>query len=270
MNEFMQQFSLDGKVAMVTGSAQGIGAEIAVVLGKAGATVVISDRDADLGAQQVSALEEQGIKAVFVRLDVTSESEWQAAINTVEQQLGRLDTLVNNAGIMFYEPVDTLSLEKFRVMQTVNVDGVFLGCKYAAALMKKNASADQRASIVNISSLAGLFGSAWMCAYSTSKGAVRLMSKALAAEYGSDHIRVNSVHPGLIQTDMGTGVQELLKARTGMNDEEATGFSLGVTPLRAFGTTQDVGGAVLFLASSMSNFMTATEIVVDGGIAGCT
>jgi NAD(P)-dependent dehydrogenase (short-subunit alcohol dehydrogenase family) len=269
MSNYMQQFSLEGKVALVTGAAIGIGAEVAVALGEAGATVVVSDRDQVMGDKQVAELEAKGNRAFFVKLDVSSEEDWQAAIATIDQQFGRLDILVNNAGIVLFESVDEMSVETFRGLQAVNVDGVFMGCKYAAPLMKKHASAEDRASIINLSSMSGLFGNAFMSAYCSSKGSVRLMSKSLAAEFGPDHIRVNSVHPGVIYTDMGKGVQDMIQKRMGFDsEEESIALSIGQTPLRALGTAADVASPILYLASNASNFLTATEVVVDGGISG--
>jgi NAD(P)-dependent dehydrogenase (short-subunit alcohol dehydrogenase family) len=269
MSNYMQQFSLEGKVALVTGAAIGIGAEVAVALGEAGATVVVSDRDQVMGDKQVAELEALGSQAFFVKLDVSSEEDWKAAIATIEQQFGRLDILVNNAGIVLFESVDEMSVETFRSLQAINVDGVFMGCKYAAPLMKKHASAEGRASIINLSSMSGLFGNAFMSAYCSSKGSVRLMSKSLAAEFGPDHIRVNSVHPGIIYTDMGKGVQDMIQKRMGFDsEEESIAMSIGQTPLRALGTAEDVASPILYLASNASNFLTATELVVDGGISG--
>jgi 3alpha(or 20beta)-hydroxysteroid dehydrogenase len=269
MSNYMQQFSLEGKVALVTGAAIGIGAEVAVALGEAGATVVVSDRDRSMGDKQVAALEAKGSKAFFVKLDVSSEVDWKAAIATIEQEFGRLDILVNNAGIVLFETVDEMSVESFRSLHAINVDGVFMGCKYAAPLMKKHASAEDRASIINLSSMSGLFGNAFMSAYCSSKGSVRLMSKSLAAEFGPDHIRVNSVHPGIISTDMGKGVQGMIQKRMGFDsEEESIAMSIGMTPLCALGTAEDVASPILYLASKASNFLTATELVVDGGISG--
>jgi len=268
MNHYQSLFSLEGKVAMITGSAQGIGAEVAEAFGDLGARVVVSDRDETLGSKQVAEFQERGVDAFFVRLDVTSEDEWQRAIDAVEQQHGRLDVLVNNAGVLFYDSIEEMSMDRFHFLMSVNVDGVLLGSKYAARLMKKNATADNRASIINLSSLAGLFGSSMLSAYSTSKGAVRLLTKSMAAEFGPEHIRVNSIHPGLIATAMQDDVQELLMKKMGMQSkEEAAGFSKAITPLQAFGTAGDVAAAIAFMASGASNFLTGTELVVDGGIS---
>ncbi|MBB6521026.1 SDR family NAD(P)-dependent oxidoreductase [Pseudoteredinibacter isoporae] len=270
MASYKTQFQLQEKVALITGAAQGIGAEISRALGELGATVIVSDQDADLAESQVDNLKSAGIQAAFAKLDVTSEQEWQTTMMAIEKEHGHLDILVNNAGIMFYESVEEMSLDKFRLMQSVNVDGVFLGSKYASKLMKKHATAEQRASIVNLSSLAGLAGSSLVSAYCASKGSVRLMTKAMAAEFGADHIRVNSIHPGLIQTDMGDQVQDMLMQKAGLSSrEEAQAIGLALTPLQAWGTPSDVASAVAFMASPASNFMTGTEIVVDGGIHNC-
>lgn len=270
MSNYEKLFQLDGKVALITGAAQGIGAEVAVALGELGAKVVISDRDHEQGERRAAEFQSKGIDARFVKLDVTCESDWQDAIKTIEKHYDRLDILVNNAGILFYESVEEMTLEKFRLIQTVNVDGVFLGCKYAIGLMKKHATPDNRASIINLSSMSGIFGTSLMSAYCTSKGAVRLMTKSMAAEFSDVHVRVNSIHPGLIQTDMANVVHDMFKQKMGFTDtDESESLGTDLAPLKAWGTASDVAAAIVFMASNASNFMTATEIVVDGGISGC-
>ncbi len=140
MSTYPEKFKLDNKVALVTGGAQGIGAEVVRALSEMGAAVVISDRDVEQGEKLAAALQDKGATASFVKLDVGSESEWQAAIATVEKTYGRLDVMVNNAGILFSKSVEDTTLEQFQLMQKINVEGVFLGCKYAAVLMKKHAT----------------------------------------------------------------------------------------------------------------------------------
>lgn len=261
--------SLEGKIAIVTGAGRGIGEAIATHLAEQGAHVVVSDRDENLCRNVVNTLQQAGLQASHLALDVTQENAWKDTITSIEAQHGRLDVLVNNAGVFFPNLIQDTDLETYRMMQSINVEGVLLGCKYASQLMQKHASPEQRASIINISSMAGLVGSAGLSSYCASKGAVRLMTKALAAELGALHIRVNSVHPGLIQTEMGDMVKELLKQKLDLPDTSAA-HQLGVSlaPLQAWGTPSDVANSVVFLASLASNFITASELVIDGGITG--
>lgn len=270
MTKTNNAFSLEGKVALVTGAARGIGADIANVLAGMGAAVVITDREHDLGLSVAANLTAKGFKATFLPLDVTAEDQWKQVMADIQARYSRLDILVNNAGIFAAQLVEDLNIDDFRRMQSINVEGVILGCKHAATLMKASATPDNRASIINLSSLAGLVGSAGLTSYCSSKGSVRLLSKAMAAEFGAQHIRVNSIHPGLIQTDMGDMVKDLLKDQLGLPSQEAAHeVGLALTPLRAWGTTTDVANAVAFLASNASNFMTGSELVVDGGISNC-
>ena len=271
MSIYTEKFKLDNKVALVTGGAQGIGAEVVRALSEMGAAVVISDRDVEQGEKLTAELQDKGATASFVKLDVGNESDWQAAIAIVEERYGRLDIMVNNAGILFSKSVEDTTLEQFQLMQKINVEGVFLGSKYAAGLMKKHATPESRPSIINMSSLAGLSGPKTLSAYACSKGAVRLMSKSMAADLGPYNVRVNTVHPGLIQTDMGDQVKAILKDRLGLNSiEEAHAVGLAMTPLGVFGTPQDVALMVGFLASDAANFLTGAEYIVDGGIDGCS
>lgn len=270
MSNYPQQFKLTGKVALISGAATGIGAAVSEALGQCGATVVFTDRDQAAGEQQLAALQAAGIDALFIQQDVTLEEDWQRVAATVDERFGRLDILVNNAGILTSATIEELTLDSFRQVQAVNVEGVFLGSKHCLALLKKYASPEERSSIINLSSLAGLQGPAMMTAYSTSKGAVRLMTKAMASELGPVHVRVNSVHPGLINTNMGDQVQDLLIARYGLGSrEEAEAFECQMTPLRSYGAPSDVAAAIVFLASSASNFISGSELMVDGGIFGC-
>lgn len=263
-------FSLQGKVALVTGAARGIGADIAHVLAAMGASVIITDREREQGISVAANLATKGFEASFLPLDVTSEEQWEHVMKDIQARYSRLDILVNNAGIFAAQLVEDINIDDFRRMQSINVEGVILGCRHTAGLMKASASADNRASIINLSSLAGLVGTAGLTSYCSSKGSVRLLTKAMAAEFGAQHIRVNSIHPGLIQTDMGDMVKDLLQAQLGLPSQEAAHeVGLALAPLRAWGTTTDVANAVAFLASNASNFMTGSELVVDGGISNC-
>ncbi len=269
MKNLQEKFALHNKVALVTGGAMGIGAAVVRGLSDLGATVIIADRNVEQGEKLAAELMARGTSASFIKLDVTSESEWRNALETVAQDFKRLDILVNNAGILFYKTADETSLEQFHDMQKVNVDGVFLGGKYAARLMKKTATADSRASIVNLSSVGGIQGMKYLTAYCASKGAVRLLTKSMAAELGADNIRVNSVHPGVIETSMGAQVTDMVAQSLGLDNDAASAVLKSMNPLECNGQPEDVAAVVAFLASEASNFMTGAEVVIDGGTSSC-
>lgn len=248
---------LQGRVALVTGGQRGLGAASARALAAKGAKVVITD----LGDGSAVAKE---IGGAFTRHDVTSESDWAAAVKFAVDSFGGLDILVNNAGIFWTKPIVETALEDFRRMQQVNVEGVFLGMKHAIPAIAQRAQKwDGGGAIVNLSSVAGLVGSPLTCAYNASKGAVRLMTKSAALEYAAMKIRVNSVHPGVIDTPMGQQVFEGFAA-AGQND--AMQQIIARHPLGRLGRDIDIGNAVAFLASDAAAFMTGSEVVVDGGM----
>lgn len=250
---------VSGKVALVTGAASGIGKASAEALAREGAVVVLTDVQADKGVDVAAGIGQAGGKAQFARHDVTSESEWTGIVRRIEKDFGRLDILVNNAGIAVGGMVTDLSLEDFRRQMAVNVDSVFLGTKTALPLMRKHGGG----SIVNISSVAGLRGSARLSAYCASKGAVRLFTKAVALECAAmkDGIRVNSVHPGIIDTPIWHSV--IPGSNEPLDLDALTAFRV---PLGVKGYPIDIANAVLFLASDESRYMTGEEIVVDGGL----
>ena len=200
-----------GKVAIVTGGAGGLGKAHALLLAKEGARVVVTDTDDAQGKKVADEINKQGGEAIFIRHDVSKEIEWNRVISETLEQFGKLDILVNNAGVNLWKKIEDTSLEEWRWLMSVNLDGVFLGTKYAMGAMKKSGGG----SIINISSVAGIVGTLDTSAYHASKGGVRIFTKAAALECskaGYDYnIRVNSVHPGVIKTRM---VEELL------NDEE--------------------------------------------------
>jgi 3(or 17)beta-hydroxysteroid dehydrogenase len=253
---------LDHKVALVTGGASGIGAETCRALAEAGARVVIGDIQEDLGTRLAQEL---GHGAFFIKLDVASENQWQSVCAEILKRCGRLDVLVNNAGIGGGKGnIEDTTLEAWDRTQAVNVEGVFLGCKYSIAAMKQTGPGKPQpgGSIVNISSIAGITGSAGPAAYIASKGAVRLLSKSVAmhcAEQGYN-IRSNSVHPGGIDTP----ILEPLYRHFGKEKTQA--WLGGMHPLGRMGKPRDIAEAVLYLASDRSNFVTGAEIVVDGGV----
>ena len=234
---------LTGQVAVVTGAARGIGAAYVRILHDAGAQVVITDVLDDEGS---ALADELGERARFVHLDVTDEDAWERVVGQVVGELGGVDVLVNNAGIANAAPIEHFTLAKWNAVMTVNVTGVFLGCRAVVPTMK----AAGRGSIINISSVEGLRGGRSLHGYTASKFAVRGLTKSLAVELGQDGIRVNSVHPGMILTEMTTRI-----------DPDSL-----IIPLGRPGVPDDLAGTILFLASAASAWITGQEIVVDGGM----
>jgi NAD(P)-dependent dehydrogenase (short-subunit alcohol dehydrogenase family) len=244
---------LESKVAIITGGARGQGAAEARLFAREGASVVIGDILTAEGRAVEEEIAEQGGRAVFVKLDVTMEDDWRAAVETAVQRYGKLDILVNNAAILRTEGIlDTTEQIWDRVM-SVNATGVFLGTKHVVPEMRKGGGG----SIVNISSIYGLVGSpSGHPAYHASKGAVRLFTKAAAARYGPDNIRCNSIHPGRMPP-MVSGDHEWYWSQDAIWHAKI--------PLRRNGRTDEVASAVLFLASDEASYVTGAEIPVDGG-----
>lgn len=260
--------SLDGKVALITGGARGLGAQIAQTLARAGARIVITDILVDLGEATVKKINDDGGLASFVAHDVTSETAWESAVATTIRTYGGLDILVNNAGIEICALVENTNVEQFQRILDVNVTGVFLGLKHGCRAMKPGGPAGKGGSIINLSSVAGLRGYSALSAYCGSKGAVKLLTKSAAVEFGNLKygIRVNSIHPGLIPTDMGASVvQGFIKAGLGSTPEQIHAAFERSTPLGMIGQPQDIANAALFLASDQSPWVTGAEIVIDGG-----
>jgi len=238
---------LDGKVALISGAARGMGECEARLFVREGAKVVLGDI---LDEQGRKVAKELGANAAFVRLDVTVESDWQNAVAAAERMFGKLDILVNNAGIVRMAPLDETSLEAWNEVINVNQTGVFLGMKHAIPAMRRAGGG----SIINISSIAGLVGLANIPAYQASKGAVRLLTKNAAVQYAKDKIRVNSIHPGRIETPM-----------TAPLDPARREMVLSMTPLGRDGKPEEVAYGVLYLASDEAAFVTGSELVIDGG-----
>ena len=243
---------LENKVALISGGARGMGAVEARLFAENGARVVIGDILEDEGRRTEAEINEAGGECVFVRLDVTSEESWQAAVAAAVGRFGKLDILVNNAGIYRTHNVLETSGEEWDQVMDINAKGVFLGTKAAIPAMRQNGGG----SIVNISSVAGLIGNFMSSAYTASKGAVRLFTKSTAIQYAGDGIRANSVHPGTIETDMTAPV---------LADADYRQDRINRTPLGRLGTAADVAYGVLFLASDEASFMTGSELVIDGG-----
>lgn len=241
---------LNGKVAIITGAASGMGAATARLFAREGAKVVIADMLETEGRKLASEI---GAAARFEKLDVTDEAGWAAVVAATRQHFGRFDILVNNAGISGSAEQDLYSTEAWHRIMNVNATGVFLGTKYAVQAMKTNGGG----SIVNLSSIAGIIGSVGLhMAYNASKGAVRLMTKATAVQHAEDKIRCNSVHPGVMppMRTSGRTADPLIRAER-----------MKVIPMRRPGEVGEVANAILFLASDESSYVTGTELVVDGG-----
>ncbi len=252
---------LQGKVAIVTGGGSGIGAACALKLAEAGAHVAVTDIDADSGERVVGAIGSAGGRAWFLAHDVTDEERWRAVIADVLDRTGRLDVLVNNAGIGLIAAVTEMSLEDWRRQTAINIDGVFLGTKHAIPAMRQGGGG----SIVMISSLAGLQGAAGLTGYCATKGAVRLFAKAVAIECAAagHNIRVNSVHPGIIDTPIWA---KFRPGAGGANVIDAQALGASAAPLGRAGDPEEIAKGVLFLASEQSSYMTGAELVLDGGI----
>ena len=245
---------LDGKVALISGGARGMGASEARLFAREGAAVVIGDILDEEGAATAASIEGDGGRCRYVHLDVTQEVDWQTAVAEAVSQFGSLDVLVNNAGIgsssfqIHEEPVDLWD----RTID-VNLKGVFLGTRAAVPAMLEAGGG----SIINISSQLGIVGVPYNgSAYQTSKGGVRIFTKAAALQYANRGIRVNSVHPGPIVTEM---------TQAGRDDPERLSIMLARIPMGRYGEAEEVANAVLYLASDESSFVTGSEVVVDGG-----
>src|ERR1700730_7685121 len=257
---------VQGKVALVTGGASGIGAAVAELLAREGASVAVTDIDELRGPELVAGIENAGGEASFLHQDVTSEARWVEAAAEIEKRFGRLDILVSNAGIGIGAlSIVEMSLEDWRRQTAINLDGVFLSVKHCLPLMRKCGGGG---SIILMSSLAGLRGAATLAGYSATKGGVRLFAKSIAMECASfgDGIRVNSVHPGIIDTPIWGKIPAGAQA-SGTNapidpEERAKLF----TPLGRAGQASEIASGVLYLASDASRYVTGTELVIDGGM----
>ena len=260
---------LDGKRVLITGAARGIGAETAALMAEAGAQVLIGDVLEQQGERTARAVTEAGGQAFFVPLDVSSEDSWRGAIDMAAQRLGGLDVLVNNAGVFFGRDFEQATLDDWHKLVAVNMTGVFLGTKLCAdALRASGASSKHGSAIVNLASIAGLVGSQVDPLYSMTKGGVTLFTKSTAIAFGrkGDRIRVNSVHPGVIDTDMGVQTFVARAEQSKTNDAEgARELATSLHPIGRLGTADDIARAIVFLASDDSAFMTGSAMVVDGG-----
>ena len=243
---------LDGKVALITGGARGMGAVDSRLFAAEGATVVLTDVLDDLGAETASQIE----GASYQRLDIRNEAEWQAVVDQVMSDHGRIDVLVNNAGVDLVKKLLATTIEDFEQVTDINLRGTFLGMRTVAEAMIK---AELPCSIVNISSVAGLQGLANHAVYSASKFGVTGLTKSAAKEWGRYGIRVNSVHPGLIETAMTADMRSF-------TDPEVRRQVERTVPLRRMGKASDIAKLALFLASDDSDYCSGQAYIVDGGV----
>ena len=255
----LNMFDLSDKVAIVTGGASGLGKSSAKLLAREGAKIVVSDIDEEGGKKVVQQIKEDGGEAIFIKQDVAKEDEWKNVIETTLETYGKLHILANSAGIGLGGTVEDVTLEDWKNLIDINLNGTFLGTKYGIKGMRKT---DEGGSIINFSSIEGLIGDPNLPAYNASKGGVTIFTKSAALHcakqgYG---IRINSIHPAYIWTPM---VENFLKAQGDVEEGKKQLESLH--PIGHLGEPDDIGYGVVYLASDESKFMTGSELVIDGG-----
>jgi len=260
---------LDARVALVTGGLRGIGLAIAERFVAEGAFVFLGDLKPAEDSEVASALVKLGERARYLKLDVAQEADWQAAEAAVRAGGGRLDILVNNAGVDAVSPVDQMSLDAWRRVMSINVDGVFLGIKtFKALLADTGGNTPAGSSIINMSSIMGLVGYGQTSAYNTSKGAVRLLTKSTAIEFAEARIpiRVNSIHPGFVLTPLlEIGMQRWVDEGVAETAQDLIDGLAAATPMGRIARPDEIAAAALFLASDDSSYVTGVELPVDGG-----
>ncbi|MEH7483170.1 glucose 1-dehydrogenase [Neobacillus drentensis] len=247
---------LGNKTAIITGGGTGIGKSTALLFAKEGAKVVITDINEEAGKNTIDEIEQLGGEALFVRHDVSNEEDWIQVVKQTTDRFNKVDVLFNNAGIYLIKPLAEITIDEWNRLMAINVTGVFLGMKHVMPLMAQKG----KGSVINASSVAGLAGAPGHLLYGASKGAVRIMSKDAAMEYGAAGVRVNSIHPGYIDTGMLNVVTEATNASKA---------ELGnLFPLEnRLGKVEEIANLVLFLASDESSYCTGSEFVADGGFS---
>lgn len=245
---------LTGKIALITGAASGIGWVTADLFAQEGAIVILTDRAVDTLHQRVSSLQGPGDRHRAIALDVTSEEDWMRAVSQIERDFGRLDVLVNNAGIGYFRSIAETTFQEWRNILAVNLDSVFLGTKHALPLLTRSG----KGSIINVSSIRGQVAGPNVAAYSASKAGVRLFTKSTAIECAAagNGVRANSVHPGVIETPM---------SAQALDDPAKLEKSLERIPIGRLGKAAEIASAIVFLASDESSYMTGSELTIDGG-----
>jgi NAD(P)-dependent dehydrogenase (short-subunit alcohol dehydrogenase family) len=253
-----------GKVAIITGGASGIGRACAMRLAEEGAEVVLTDIQDEAGHAVAAEINAAGGAAEYLSHDVTSEEAWISVVTSVVNHHRRLDVLVNNAGIGIGGSIIEMPLSEWQRQQAINLDGVFLGMKHCIPPMRDS----EGGSIINMSSVAGLKGSARLAGYNATKGGVRLLTKGVALECARErwHVRVNSVHPGIIDTPIWDTVLPGT-VQTGMVEMNPAAIAELAVPTGVLGTPHDIANGVLFLASDDSSYITGTELVIDAGLS---
>lgn len=245
---------MQGKVVVVTGAAKGMGRSHALLMASEGARLVVADVDEVGVAAVVRDISDAGGTAMAVTLNVTDENQWVQVVERVVQAWGGIDVLVNNAGIIIYKEVIDTPLDEWRRVMDINATGAFLGCRAVGAAMKRQG----HGAIVNVSSVLSQVGAPGVAAYQASKGAVTSLTKSAAVEFASFGVRVNAVHPGLVETPM---IADFL------GQPEAIDALLGPTLIRRLARPEEISQAVLLLASDESSYMTGTSLMVDGGFS---
>lgn len=254
---------LEGRIAVVTGGSQGIGKSTVEALAAEGARVVVADRKTTQGEELAQRLTADGADVSCLRLDVTDEAQWSQLADTVRDRFGRMDILVNCAGVWFSSDSERVTRAEFDRIVDVNLWGVVLGIKHSVPLMRLRADDDPSASIVNLSSIAGLVGSITSPLYSLTKGGVRLLSKSTALELARKgyRIRCNSIHPGSVETAM---LDDIAQA-SGLSSQEHSAFRAQRSPMGRDASPDEIARAIVFLSSEDASFITGSELVVDGG-----
>lgn len=256
----------DGRIALVTGGARGIGAGIAQALAREGAWVVVTDVLEQAGETLVQGMVASGANARFHPLDVRSEPGWQTLRDWLAATYGRLDVLVNAAGILVPGGIEDVSFAQYRKVMEISADGTFLSFKYCRELLKRRGTEGPHSAVVNISSVAAFRGAPNGLSYAASRAAILSMTQSAALEWAQKgyRIRVNSVHPGSVRTELSNITYEQL-IQKGMSLDQAVTHMTGLHPLGRLGTTDDIAQAVLYLASERASWVTGTSLVVDGG-----